>query len=69
MANQIGNFFGVGKKEVGVIKRNQDDFDIVIEKIQNIGGDTLKAVVSTGSGNWMEYIQFDDIVFWKSDQR
>ncbi|EAS07363.2 oxysterol-binding protein (macronuclear) [Tetrahymena thermophila SB210] len=69
VASTIGSFFGVGKKQAPTEKRKQDDFDVIIEKVQEIDGDVMRAVVSKGCGNWLEFIQFDGIVYWKVNQK
>lgn len=46
-------------------KRRPDDFDVTISKEQILDGETIKADICFGSGNWMEFLQFDGTVFWK----
>ncbi|EGR28005.1 hypothetical protein IMG5_185070 [Ichthyophthirius multifiliis] len=67
---RIGNLF-MGKKQDCRQKKRPDDFDVQIYKQQQMGEyqEVMKATISEGYGNWLEYIQFDNQILWKIDEQ
>lgn len=75
ITKSIGGLFGGGSKKDKEEKKPVEYFEVSINKVSSFepgaekGEDYMKMPVSTGFGNYLEYMQMDGEVLWKSDDK